>query len=267
MHASVLLEPDQTIKSIVTLITAPHEALEASAPGLSPEQANRLRHSPYLYSNQLKAGFAETGNSLLYIGRGPSEAHTPLIQGSLFGYAHTLVEDLPPEVKTRRLEIYRDSLYSRISDLAKDLGPEWKEGSQHGAAAVKNLEAELNRAVLELQKVHVAPAGNQQALAEIKIAAQRFKDTHKDLLEKLSQWESHIQTHLPTNFKLSPMKYLDAEQVEAALQETNQGEHFKALPVNFLLHEHPAPKNLPAAPSHHLNTLPAQVPASAASAA
>jgi len=263
VHAMVPSEADQTAKSIVTLITAPHEALEANVPGLTAKKANLIRESPYLYANQLRAGILETGSSLLYVGVGPAQAHTPLIRRSLLGYSLTLAEDLPRDVKTRRLAIYRDSLYSRISDLAKQLGPDWTEGKQRGTVAIKNLKAELGQVLLEFEKVHMAPAGNEEALEKMRVETQRFVDTHKGFLEKLSQWERHIKAQLPNNFNLPPMKYLDVQQVEAALQETNQGEHFKALPVNILPHEHPAPAKLSAAPSHHANTLPApQVPAS-----
>ncbi|PLW24028.1 hypothetical protein PCANC_04865 [Puccinia coronata f. sp. avenae] len=263
-------DTDATVRSIVQLVTAPHEALETGTSKLSKDQIRDVGETPYLYSHQIVAGLGEAHNSLAYLAEGENGKISSLIEGSMLGYTHTILAELPENVKKSRFEIYRNSLYSRIHDFVRQVGPQaWHEKAQ---VAVGNLKNELQQAILKLTKVQVSPAGDKEILEKIKKITAQFQEDHKAILQKMSRMEKHMITHLPSQYELAPMEYRSVEEVENALKETNVAHVPAAMPVDFVIHQHPVPEKaspvsekVSSPPTHHV--LHAQPPATLPQAA
>ncbi|EFP83452.1 uncharacterized protein PGTG_08638 [Puccinia graminis f. sp. tritici CRL 75-36-700-3] len=261
-HARSIPTVSDPLEPIVRLVTTPHEVLGA-APDLKETEKAAIQQSPYLYSHQIAAGLAETTDSLHYLSSEPQTAFSSLMAGSLLGYYRTIMQDLPKETKESRLQIYRNSFYSRTRDVANHMGPEvW---NTHATLAKKSLENGLQDVVLEFQKSQMTPAGDEKILNRIEILAQKFKNSkkHQEIMEEISKAVAHMKTHLPYNVNLGEMKYLSAEEVESALKGTNIGGHPDAIPVNyFLVHHEPATHQISPAKTPITNSRQAQLPPS-----
>ncbi|KAH9454626.1 hypothetical protein MJO28_007620 [Puccinia striiformis f. sp. tritici] len=260
LHASLvpksLRQEDQSLKSIVSLVTTPHEHLNSDALGLDKAQEGplrELRESPYLYARQLAAGHQEAMSSLLHVSKKGDNSYTPLVMQSLLGYSHTIVVDLPEEIKTRRLSLFRNAFYSRLRDISDSIRPEqWME---HLAGAKHNLEVELQVAIMESQKRVVGPIGDKETLEHYAELAKKWHKEHKELLDHMVERSEHLKTHLPYNYNLGPIEYISIKDVESALAKMTDAGHPGAFPVDPATH-----RTLPQ-PDRHVN-LPAQPPAS-----
>ncbi|OAV95617.1 hypothetical protein PTTG_06270 [Puccinia triticina 1-1 BBBD Race 1] len=254
-----VFDPSESIKPIVTLAMTPHDVLGTSGLALDATQQAALRESPHLYTRQLGAAFTEAFNTLGFITSNPKHDFTSSILGSLEGYYHTITQELPEELRQKQLKLFRNSFYSRLHDLATELGSaEWTTRAQ---GAQQNLEKRLKIVALDFEMKHIAPAADKEILDVIEKMGQKIKQDprHREVLTQLKEMKDHMQTHLPHTVVFEDVQYLKKEQVESALKEIIQS---YPRSVNSHAALKPADQKISPAVTHATSARPAGLPPS-----
>ncbi|KNZ53436.1 hypothetical protein VP01_3239g2 [Puccinia sorghi] len=234
-HALAVSPPtDDAIKSLVNLATQPPATLEKSP--MFSDVADALRQKAHSMNHEQFHQQLISSISPLVEGHQQTAVY---LGDSFYGYQKTLVTrelDSYPEVKAKRLQAYRNSLYSQLKDLAG------KGSKKFNADSVEKARASL---VSLLSKNGGAGQFDSEAL-----------------LEKLGHEITHPVTPVPG----ADLEKLDREVINKQLESTNlpgvpdapliDGSFIQQVMAEYHTHAHhhqqfpstvPAPKPLTAA--------------------